>query len=66
MVSVCQCLTAHVAPVVGDGGVPESVLLVLCEWLLVAVRHGAGALFELGLQHRREEDVSFIVCYCYC
>ena len=44
-----MCLTAHVAPVLGDCGVPEGVLLVLREGLLVAVRHGAGALLELGL-----------------
>lgn len=44
-------LTARVAAVVGDGGVPEGVLLVLCERLVVAVRHGASALLELGLQH---------------
>ena len=45
------------ATVVGDGGVPEGVLLVLRQRLLVAVRHGAGALLELGLQR---DDV----CYC--
>ena len=53
------CLTAHVAPVFGDGGVPEGVLLVLREGLLVAVRHGAGALLELGLQRRREGEQEF-------
>ena len=49
-------LTARVAAVVGDGGVPEGVLLVLREGLLVAVRHGAGALLELGLQQNRQEN----------
>ena len=38
------------APVFGDCGVPEGVLLVLREGLLVAVRHGAGTLLKLGLQ----------------